>query len=130
MHKALQNYNCNCNVQFCSNEVHLKLDTDCTVYLMLWISFCFEQILLSTRRWLRTSLKFPSEVLESFFRILFYYYYYYLKSEIQSSMLLCHGDKAKVAEKCLWLERKDFSALLVKEQLFLSIISWSNRPGV
>lgn len=67
MHKALQSYNCNYSVQLSSKEVHLKLDSDCTVYLMLQISFCFEQILWSTRRWLRASQKFLSEVLESFF---------------------------------------------------------------
>lgn len=35
MHKALQSYNCNYNVQLSCSEVHLKSDTDCTVYLML-----------------------------------------------------------------------------------------------
>jgi len=38
-------------------------------------------------------------------------------------MLLCIGDKVKVAEKCPWSEKKDFCTLLVKEQQFLSIIS-------
>lgn len=67
MHKALQSYNCNYNVQLSSNEVHLKLDADCSVCLMLRIPFCFEQILLSRERWLRALQKFPSEVLKSFF---------------------------------------------------------------
>lgn len=35
MHKPLQSYNCNYNVQLSSNEVYLKLDTECSVYLML-----------------------------------------------------------------------------------------------
>lgn len=67
MHKALQSYNCNYNVQLHSKEVHLKSGTDCSVYLVLQVPFCFEQILLSTGRWLRASLKFHGEVLESFF---------------------------------------------------------------
>lgn len=32
MHKALQSYNCNYSAQLTSNEVHLKLDSDCTVF--------------------------------------------------------------------------------------------------
>jgi len=37
-------------------------------------------------------IKVPGEVSE-FLSYAFYYYYYYLKSKIQSSMLLCQGDK-------------------------------------